>query len=569
MTAKPWVRYVRGEHRQPHREQLGFLCCASSSTSAGLKGLVRYVVSGTVCRSYNSGVGRSMVELSRLLKARNCACPVPSAKTLLIAGVRTLLCAKCLDTVIDHVHLWSSLGPHTMTLHDGGTNTITLSFATGTLMRYDATFGKWIDTKSSCTPVGEYSLLLSPCLRLIPFHAYISPTRAGLTNTYMCQAISLPSNRYHPGIRLVPLYCSKPIVISDAVTYTNMKDLDTIPGLDVFAIFMNMELTYEDGMVMSRTGARRFHYKAEVSVSLNPRSQEIPTVGTTVEPYEKHWWQNHFKGVVQSRRSGYEGNVIIVLACDCYPVNGDKFTTLHGQKGVVTVLEDHEMPVVANRRAELVIGTSSIIKRETTSQLLEGACGMYAMEHMDRGRSHRVKDVLTAFAADYRISRHVEDSILQYYEGEVAIGNVQPQRVVKRVRQEGVTIASVSVNYGVIRLMQSCFLASIKMSCTTTTSSISNLEPSYRASEGGSKSLGEMECMQLQATGMVHVLSEFEDRSDMCVVMVCRACGLVSIVCTCSDTSRGQLGYNRTRMPYSTLRFMVASKVVDSKVHFW
>jgi DNA-directed RNA polymerase beta subunit len=78
-----------------------------------------------------------------------------------------------------------------------------------------------------------------------------------------------------------------------------------------------------------------------------------------------------------------------------WPVNGDKFTTQHGQKAVIKIVRDDEMPFAGKRRAELVIGSASVIKRDTPSQLFEAAVSMYAMEHMKHNEfPYTVDDVL-------------------------------------------------------------------------------------------------------------------------------------------------------------------------------
>jgi hypothetical protein len=82
-------------------------------------------------------------------------------------------------------------------------------------MAWDAVTGRWVDSKSDpIVPVG-YSDVLAPCPSLIPFHDSINPTRVGLSNTYLCQAISLPCNKYHPGLVLVPNYQTQPRVLSN------------------------------------------------------------------------------------------------------------------------------------------------------------------------------------------------------------------------------------------------------------------------------------------------------------------------------------------------------------------
>ena len=45
-----------------------------------------------------------------------------------------------------------------------------------------------------------------------------------------------------------------------------------------------------------------------------------------------------------------------------------------------------------------------------------------------------------------------------------------------------------------------------------------------KSSEGGSKSLGEMECTQLMTCGMMRCMEEFIERADMCKVDMCRVC---------------------------------------------
>jgi DNA-directed RNA polymerase beta subunit len=87
------------------------------------------------------------------------------------------------------------------------------------------------------------------------------------------------------------------------------------------------------------------------------------------------------------------GKVAIVVSAECLHVNGDKFTTLHGQKGVVTILNDIKMPAIKGRYADIVIGSSSIITRQTASQLLEAAYNMHCVTHMESSRSVAYSDI--------------------------------------------------------------------------------------------------------------------------------------------------------------------------------
>jgi RNA polymerase Rpb2, domain 7 len=143
----------------------------------------------------------------------------------------------------------------------------------------------------------------------------------------------------------------------------------------------------------------------------------------------------------------------------------------------------------------------------------------------------------------------------------VTIRGVTPRRLVTSTRGDMVTAKSVRCNYGYIRLIQSSFLASLRMSCKASCSGAHSLNINTRSNHGGSRSLGEMECAQLMASGMIGCLEEFTNRSDMCVVEVCRRCRLLSIVCVCEQSEGSSLGVDRIRLPYRTIKAIASSKV--------
>lgn len=557
---------IPADDRKPTEEQLGFLCCASSATSAALKGLVRYTVSDVVCRCYNRGIQDELMHISRVMRSKGCLCDYDSSNhKVMIAGTTTLLCNSCVEELESIIESYSLKTPHCVTIHkhqfkDSVGTIRVLSFATGTVMRQISPDGPWVDSKSGYSFDGTYRQCVSSAISLVPFLEHINPVRAGLTNVYLNQCITLPCCKYFPGIVLTPKYNQKPCVMSANSYYTSDESLDNIPGLNLFAIFVNLELTYEDGIVMSRSAANRFGYTSKTSVHLTPIIDSIPDIDEVIKPFSVKWWQNHFEGVVESKGPGPMGLVKVVLRSECLPVDGDKFTTLHGQKGVVTILEDSEMPRIKRRYADVVIGSSSIIKRETVSQLLEAACGMYVQTHMGANTTHYTDAILDSYKTEFRVSSDVHSSLLSKYEDEVIINNIVPRRKVVR---PGTGVGSVveqvvRANYGIIRVMQSCFLASTRMSCTHQCSKPHALVVNSKSRSGGSKSLGEMECTQLAAAGLTNCLEEFMDRSDMCLIDMCRVCRCLSIVCVCTG---GVRNLNRIKLPYRTVKFIIASKV--------
>jgi hypothetical protein len=84
---------------------------------------------------------------------------------------------------------------------------------------------------------------------------------------------------------LIPNYKEVPITVAGGVS----EAIRSIPGRNLFAVFMNMELTHEDGMLMSRSGAKKFPYTAIVTVSIDPAKHKIPDKGGIVEPHSVGW----------------------------------------------------------------------------------------------------------------------------------------------------------------------------------------------------------------------------------------------------------------------------------------
>jgi hypothetical protein len=91
------------------------------------------------------------------------------------------------------------------------------------------------------------------------------------------------------------------------------------------------------------------------------------------------------------------------------------------------------------------------------------------------------------------------------------------------------------MHHGIILVMQSIFMASNRVSCTAEPCRSTMMLPNSLSSLGGSKSLGKMELFQLYASGMKHILQEFKDRSDKCVVECCQQCKSLKIVCICTE----------------------------------
>mmetsp|Transcript_2713 Transcript_2713/g.7224 ORF Transcript_2713/g.7224 Transcript_2713/m.7224 type:complete len:810 (+) Transcript_2713:24952-27381(+) len=543
--------------RAPKSHERGFLCMCSTSTSAALKGLLRYACSGTIVRSYNMGVGQSIRELRNILLGSNCACKNEvDLVSYSIAGLLIRVCRRCHSVIVRFIQQRLVVSPHSLTLSrstKSGSDEYTISFCTGALMR-KVHSGVWVDSNSTIEDYGSFDTVTSPCLTILPYYQYINPIRASLLNVYMSQAICKPCCRYHPSMVLIPQYGETMIALPSLEPLDKVLLTDHVPGLNLRCIFMNMEYTYEDGIVMSRSAASRFRYIANVSVYLDPHRDEIPNKHSTINPYSTNWWQNHFKGTVSSIEATSTNLVRVVVYCECLPVNGDKFTTLHGQKGVVTILDDLQMPNIDDFTAEIVIGSSSVIKRQTLSQMLEAAYNKHCVDNMNTDSVCEYLDIEQDYMMHYGHTDADPVQILSRYEGSVQIDERNILRVTRDKQNRYPKTSPVRANYGIIRVMQSSFLASFRMSATSSLARAAQLTPEHMSSRGGSRSLGEMEVTQLLASGMVNTLNEFNASSDLIVVEVCRQCGCITFICECDGSNKS---VNKVKIPNRLLKCVV------------
>ena len=114
--------------------------------------------------------------------------------------------------------------------------------------------------------------------------------------------------------------------------------------------------------------------------------------------------------------------------------------------------------------------------------------------------------------------------------------------------------------------MQSVFMASNKVSFTHRMSGKYAVTPTRKSSYGWSKSLGEMETTQFDASGMKHTLQKFVDRSDTVVIDRFCSCNHIKIMCTCSREYRKM---KKVVIRASAIEYMVGSKVssdLDTKL---
>lgn len=124
----------------------------------------------------------------------------------------------------------------------------------------------------------------------------------------------------------------------------------------------------------------------------------------------------------------------LVVSRTCSAVTGDKFCTTHGQKGVVMVIPDNQMPSIDGESVDFVMGSTTLVKRGTVSQLYEAWAGE---EAYNKGVTSPTID------SSYDVTRLRRPTV-------TLTNNLLPESLAGMKETE--------VEYGRIRLMQTCHM---------------------------------------------------------------------------------------------------------------
>jgi len=223
----------------------------------------------------------------------------------------------------------------------------------------------------------------------------------------------------------------------------------------------------------------------------------------------------------------------LLLKREGIPSDGDKMATLHGQKGVIKVIQRDEMPCACDPETgtlvefDLVIAVSSVISRVTVGQIMELRAGRIAMQ------LHK-----TLIDSDYDWSK---------------LQAMKPLPVYDRIKKKPlVTPAGREVfcewGYGRAQLLH--HLTAGKHHFTRIENTRGTKYTAKGRVGGGSIRLGDMESEAMVSSGLSICADELAMRRDMSIVNVCVRCNRQCIMCDCSDPN-GDV--RRMLIPFSTL----------------
>ncbi|CAM9764402.1 unnamed protein product [Scytosiphon promiscuus] len=513
------------EARTFRAEYKGFLCPLHTSMGPSA-GSTRMVVHGVRVRVMSQV---TLQFLDKLVSLLHCAMDGECEEGALVDTVvmigREVKVAVDVVPLLLEAYMSTSNSYHTPTVHVTGERTYCVSVNTGALMRFVEGLG-WVDTimgdetmpqlwdTKSISPhdTSRYTSLFSSQTSMTPFGMHMPEQRAALSGHFLGSSISRPVNTLTH--RMSPTYTETPLVVTEHCAHVFQRNWDRFPGRNVSVVFFQCTLTYEDAFLMSETCARSFTYAAETVVVMPGTSLQAYSKGDVIPPLSKEWWGVPVQGVVVSVQPIKFDRTRMVVSRSCHAVSGDKFCTTHGQKGVITVMPDERMPSVDGAPVDFVMGSTTLIKRNTPSQLYEAWAGQEAYER---------RSSLPTLDTSYDVRSLRRNSV-------IVTNNALPDRLagMRQVRAE----------YGRIRLMQTCHMTYDKHQYTRKAPTKGMRASPRGRVVGGGVRLGEMELQQLSGNGLTKCLEELQLRGNCVDAAWCAHCKKLMVTCCCDGSTR-------------------------------
>ncbi|KAI1747742.1 hypothetical protein F4782DRAFT_551818 [Xylaria castorea] len=251
--------------------------------------------------------------------------------------------------------------------------------------------------------------------------------------------------------RAPPVHSFRPLVttglIEDIMSEETSGIPDNLPGEDLMVCFANFNDNYEDSIIFSKGAASRglFNYMA-YSARLINSSEKAPEVGQRANMRENRWWKvfggtkgaRHYSyagrgrmhrvpqpsgrpigtrpdgtGVVVSKMDTASGQVSVKMLRFSCPIQGDKVATGHGQKGVMKLWDEEDMPWGLDDhgnvvRFDMVVALSSITNRLAVGQYYEMVSGRSLIVKPYDSHGDHMETVLYDGASGQMIERRSE-----------------------------------------------------------------------------------------------------------------------------------------------------------------
>jgi hypothetical protein len=398
---------------------------------------------------------------------------------------------------------------------------------------------------------GSHSMkfLYSPFFMLAPFAQHDRPPRGLFASGQTTQGIFWP---WSPATaRVSPLHASRPIVATqfarDIEKDAGLNDgaiWDIFPGEDLVICYMNMPLNYDDSIIVSSKFADMGGFSTiSLCTYRISESENIPEEGEKLCNKKYKWWKVECtdtcickrkdgsrmvstsgrvpSGIVHQVIRTEDGHISIKVRSFSQLLSGDKISTMHGQKGVVRIVDVHKLPVIVLKDgstmiADAYMAVGSIVSRQTNGQIYESACGWKGAKE---GQLQTVGDVTSTDSEEC-------DHILFADTGKVIMRQMPSGKV-----------EPIKASIGMTRFLNQTQMTREKHQLTHRPEGKFSTGTRSGRADGGGVAASEMDFHVMYSSGLYGCAQELFDRGNACLVPVCRNCKAIMSVHDCGKDS--------------------------------
>lgn len=551
---------VNVEDRLYLDEYLGFICAGHTSHS-GEAGKIRRVTCDVRVRILNRDTITSLKSAAGAVSATG-----DCSWTVFCMGHYCVVCLDEVEKLLDYHRCTSVAGPTRYSLHINAIQRVLLiSISSGVLTkRCSNTY--WADNVEVHLNT-RLSGSMRPTLNMdgpdqlrayfsafFSLHPYISSDRAPrplMSSVQLPQAACLP---WCPGTAAVsPCYSFDPLVTTPmyravmSCASTGEADVaSTLPGENALVLYLNMPLTFEDAIMVSRRYVDNGGFST-ISMALYDNLQKgeyVSPVGVPLCSKLSPWWKSpcpsHCKhttewlesasriyGVgrtptsrVVSRSDAPSGDISVKVRTYQQLQQGDKLSTVHGQKGVAVMINYEDMPVAYTSCGaivpDVVVAMSSITTRQTNGQMYESAHALNV-----------VRDGGPVPAVVHNGNRFTDFEDVSVRRG--ATGKLFMTAV--RNDANATELALTKATIGMVRMFNQTQMSRERHHVSHLSMSKYTLRTPTGRAKGGAVAWGEMEVQAMSSQGSQYSEAELLERGDRIVVPACPTCKRLAVFC--------------------------------------
>lgn len=380
---------------------------------------------------------------------------------------------------------------------------------------------------------------------MTPFGDHDRPPRTLFASGQTTQGIFFP---WSPATaRVSPLHASRPIVATRFVRDVEHDQSinpeaiwDIFPGEDIVVCYMNTILNYDDSMIISSKFADMGAFSTvSICTYRISESELIAEVGEKLCGKKYKWWKmdctnscicKSKSGSKQICTSGRvpsakvhevirteDGHISIKVLSFSQILTGDKVSTMHGQKGVVRIVPQEDLPIIvmedeSSFTADIYIAVGSIISRQTSGQIYESASGWRGARD---GILQTVDDVIDPSSdhCDY-------------------IVNPRNGTIVMRQMPSG-TVEPIRATVGITRVINQTQMTREKHHLTHRPEGKYSTGTRSGRADGGGVALSEMDFHAMYSSGLYGCAEELHNRGNASLIPICKVCHAIAPLHDC------------------------------------